>query len=104
MDLVNKKCEGCQLKRSSFGLLAEGKKRRWCAGCAKGHAGAVFVKKKKVRVKKKVVVKKKRPKVTKPSSQPLPRELPRVWAIVWGLGSIRARFRCRSSRPVMPKR
>ena len=37
-----KKCEDCQLKQPSFGLPAEGKKR-WCSGCAKGHAGAVDV-------------------------------------------------------------
>ena len=41
-----KKCEDCQLKRPSFGLLAEGKSR-WCAGCAKGHAGAVDLANKK---------------------------------------------------------
>ena len=33
------KCEDCALKRPSFGLPAEGK-RRWCGGCAKAHAGA----------------------------------------------------------------
>jgi hypothetical protein len=38
VDVSSKKCEGCQLKSSSFGLSAEGKKR-WCGGCAKGHAG-----------------------------------------------------------------
>ena len=31
-------CEDCGLKKPNFGLPAEGKKR-WCAGCAKGHAG-----------------------------------------------------------------
>jgi hypothetical protein len=36
----NKKCEGCKLKRPTFGLPAEGK-RRWCSGCAKAHAGVV---------------------------------------------------------------
>jgi hypothetical protein len=35
---MHKKCEGCGLKQPNFGLPAEGKKR-WCAGCAKGHAG-----------------------------------------------------------------
>jgi predicted Fe-S protein YdhL (DUF1289 family) len=30
----------------SFGLLAEGK-RRWCSGCAKGHAGVVNIASKK---------------------------------------------------------
>jgi hypothetical protein len=42
LDLVNKKCEGCQLKQAHFGLLSDGKKR-WCGGCAKGHMGAVNV-------------------------------------------------------------
>ena len=32
--------ESCQLKQPNFGLPAEGKSR-WCAACAKGHAGAV---------------------------------------------------------------
>jgi hypothetical protein len=40
VNLLTKKCEGCQLKETTFGLLAEGK-RRWCGGCAKAHAGAV---------------------------------------------------------------
>jgi hypothetical protein len=39
VDLSNKKCEGCQLKGAKFGLPAE-KKKRWCSGCAKAHAGA----------------------------------------------------------------
>ena len=39
-------CEGCGLKRPNFGLPAEGKVR-WCDGCAKAHAGAEEVKKKK---------------------------------------------------------
>ena len=30
-----KKCEGWGLKQASFGLPGEGKKRRWCGGCAK---------------------------------------------------------------------
>ena len=34
------------MKQSTFGLPAEGKKR-WCAGCAKAHVGAVDVKNKK---------------------------------------------------------
>ena len=38
--LVSRSCEDCELKVPSFGLPAEGK-RRWCSGCAKGHAGAV---------------------------------------------------------------
>ena len=40
MDVITKKCEGCQLKVPSFGLPSEGKKR-WCGACAKGHMGAV---------------------------------------------------------------
>jgi LSD1 subclass zinc finger protein len=43
---AKKMCEGCQLKAPSFGLPAEGKKR-WCGGCAKGHAGAEHVSRKK---------------------------------------------------------
>ena len=46
VDVVCKKCEGCQLKRPIFGFLAEGKKR-WCSGCAKAHTGAVDIKRKK---------------------------------------------------------
>ena len=46
MNVVTKKCEGCGLKRPNFGLPAE-RKKRWCAGCAKGHAGAVDVYNKK---------------------------------------------------------
>ena len=42
MNVKHKKCEGCQLTRPHFGLPAEGKVR-WCAGCAKAHAGAVDV-------------------------------------------------------------
>ena len=33
---TREKCEGCQLKVPNFGLPGEGKKRRWCSGCAKG--------------------------------------------------------------------
>jgi hypothetical protein len=40
------KCEDCQLKKPSFGLPVEGR-RRWCSGCAKRHAGAVNVASKK---------------------------------------------------------
>ena len=29
-----KMCEGCGLKQPTFGLPAEGRKARWCAGCA----------------------------------------------------------------------
>ena len=39
MDVVTKMCEDCSLKTSTFGLPAGGK-ARWCAGCAKAHAGA----------------------------------------------------------------
>ena len=39
VDWSGKKCEGCQLKRPTFGLPAEGK-ARWCGGCAKAHAKA----------------------------------------------------------------
>ena len=46
MDVVSKKCEDCGLKWPNFGLPAKGKKR-WCAGCAEGHAGAVNVVSKK---------------------------------------------------------
>ena len=49
MDVGKKKCEGCGLKQPNFGLPAEGKKR-WCAGCAKGHVRAVDVVKKKKNV------------------------------------------------------
>jgi hypothetical protein len=42
VNIMNKKCEGCGLKAPNFGLPSEGKKR-WCFGCAKGHAGAVNV-------------------------------------------------------------
>ena len=34
-------CEGCGLKHPTFGVPAEGGRKRWCGGCAKGHAGAV---------------------------------------------------------------
>ena len=34
-------CEGCGLKQPTFGVPAEGGRKRWCGGCAKGHAGAV---------------------------------------------------------------
>ena len=46
MNLKHKKCEGCGLKRSNFGLPAEGKKR-WCSGCAKAHVGVVDLNTKK---------------------------------------------------------
>jgi hypothetical protein len=36
-------CEDCRVKACSLGLPSEGHKRRWCAGCAKAHPGAVNV-------------------------------------------------------------
>jgi hypothetical protein len=42
VDVVNKKCEECQLKQPTFGLPSD-RTKRWCSGCAKGHAGAVNV-------------------------------------------------------------
>jgi hypothetical protein len=36
VSVINKKCEGCQLKEGIFGLRSDGKKR-WCTGCAKAH-------------------------------------------------------------------
>ena len=48
VNVVNKKCEDCQLKLPSFGLPRVGKNtKRWCGGCAKGHAGAVDITHKK---------------------------------------------------------
>ena len=49
MKVKFKTCEGCRLQAASFGLPADRyRKKRWCAGCAKAHSGAVeFVKKKK---------------------------------------------------------
>ena len=38
--MKQKRCEDCKLKQLSFGLPAEGK-ARWCAGCARGHDGAL---------------------------------------------------------------
>ena len=43
---MSKRCEDCALKRPNFGLPAEGK-RRWCAGCARGHTGAINVRTKR---------------------------------------------------------
>ena len=34
-------CEDCKTKHASYGLPAEGGKKRWCAGCAQTHAGSV---------------------------------------------------------------
>ena len=42
MHLSAKMCEGCGRVVPRFGLPSEGK-FRWCAACAKGHAGAVNV-------------------------------------------------------------
>ena len=41
-----RRCEDCALKAPNFGLLAEGKKR-WCAGCAKAHAGTQNIKRRR---------------------------------------------------------
>ena len=41
MDMARKKCEGCDTKRASFALPNEGRRRRWCAGCATAYAGTV---------------------------------------------------------------
>jgi hypothetical protein len=38
-DLIHNKCKDCELTQPNFRLLAEMRKL-WCAGCAKGHAGA----------------------------------------------------------------
>jgi hypothetical protein len=40
VDVVHKKCEACGLKVARLGLPAEPRKKRWCSGCAKAHAGA----------------------------------------------------------------
>ena len=34
-------CEDCGLVQPTFGFAVEGKKKRWCSGCSKAHAGAV---------------------------------------------------------------
>ena len=39
-NIATKCCEDCALKVAKFGLPAEGR-RRWCGGCATGHAGAL---------------------------------------------------------------
>ena len=39
-------CEGCGLKRPTYGLPAEGR-QRWCAGCAAAHGGAVSLQQQK---------------------------------------------------------
>ena len=38
-----RQCEDCGVKAASFGLPASmgGRKRRWCGGCRKAHAGAI---------------------------------------------------------------
>ena len=43
-------CEDCKQTQPSFGLPAEGQKR-WCAKCAKGHAGAQNLSSKKCEVR-----------------------------------------------------
>ena len=40
-------CEGCGLKQAAYGLPADGR-RRWCAGCAAAHGGAVSLKQRKM--------------------------------------------------------
>jgi hypothetical protein len=45
VNVVSKNCEDCQLKRKTFGLPGE-RRRRWCSVCAKLHAGAVSAHKK----------------------------------------------------------
>ena len=42
-----KMCEDCGLKQPSYGLPSDGKKR-WCAGCGKGHKGAQYMQKQKM--------------------------------------------------------
>jgi hypothetical protein len=44
-------CEDCVPKAPTFGLVAEGKKR-WCAGCANRHAGAVLLQKQRAETKR----------------------------------------------------
>lgn len=39
-------CEDCKAAQPVFGLATEGRKVRWCHGCAKAHAGAVNKRKK----------------------------------------------------------
>ena len=39
---MHKKCEGCLVKIPTFWLPAEGRKRRWCAGCAPKAATSAF--------------------------------------------------------------
>jgi hypothetical protein len=42
LERVRTQCEDCQQKRPRFGFQTEGKSR-WCAACAKEHAGAVYL-------------------------------------------------------------
>jgi hypothetical protein len=38
VDLTNRRCEDCQTKVATCGLLVDGKKdKRWCSGCVKAH-------------------------------------------------------------------
>ena len=46
IDIISTKCEDCKRNQPSFGMLPE-RKRRWCAGCAKGHEGAASLLKKR---------------------------------------------------------
>ena len=52
VNVSNKMCEGCQLKRPTYGLPAE-RKKRWCGVCAKGRVGVVNVTNKRLKKKKK---------------------------------------------------
>jgi hypothetical protein len=51
VNVKSKKCEDCGPKQPNFGLPAEGKKQ-WCAGCAKGHVGAVDLRDKRRNIKR----------------------------------------------------
>jgi hypothetical protein len=42
---IRKMCEDCAVKQPAFGLPPD-RTKRWCSGCAKGHAGAVDFKNK----------------------------------------------------------
>jgi hypothetical protein len=44
--VTNPKCQDCRLIIPNFGMPAD-RKARWCAGCMKGHPGAVDVVNKK---------------------------------------------------------
>jgi hypothetical protein len=44
---MTRKCQDCQVEPPSFGLPSDhgNRRKRWCEGCSKAHAGAVAVKK-----------------------------------------------------------